>query len=101
MSWLEDPIKLVSAIVAMAGVALAWWRFREESLRRSEVLDWANQSIACLESLVIACILLPKAEDLESGIKVREGCNSRILDAAFDSAVLVERGRIFFKNQLR
>jgi hypothetical protein len=83
---------LVSALVAIAGVIFTWRKFREESLRRGEVLAWADDCIRIFENLIVAAILVDRSD-------FEEECRKRVLEAAFDAPALVERGRIFFKNQ--
>lgn len=83
-------ISVISALVGALGFLLTWWRYREESLRRGEVLSWANEAIDALEGLIISCILKTNpAFKLEA--------NQRLSKIAFESAILVERGRIFFR----
>ncbi|WP_137753035.1 hypothetical protein [Sphingopyxis sp. L1A2A] len=89
---MDDPIAIVSLVVAMLGVIFTWRKFREDSLRRGEVLTWANEAIDCLEGLVIICILM-RQKDFETE------CRNRLIAITFNSAALIEKGRIFFKNQ--
>lgn len=82
----------VSALIALVGLIFTWRKIREDSLRRNEVLDWANEVIATLEGLVLV-IFLAKREPFA------EEAKQRLAKIAFESAILVERGRIFFKNK--
>ena len=91
-SILSDPIKLVTALVTLVGLLFTFRKFREDSLRRGEVLAWADDCIRTFENLIVAAILSDRpAFDQE--------CRKRAIDAAFDAPALIERGRIFFKNQ--
>ena len=90
--WLADPIKLVTAIIALVGLIFTWRKFREDSLRRGEVLAWADQTIAALEGLVMVCILGSRPAFADES-------KTRLAKIAFDTAILTERGRIFFKNR--
>lgn len=90
----DNPIGLVSALAAALGLILTWRKLREDSLRRGEVLDWANRAITTLEGLVMVCIL-------RSYPAFKDESAKRLGQIAFDSAILVEQGRIFFKNQQR
>lgn len=92
--WLDDPLKIVTAAIALAGLAFTWRKFREESLRRSEVLAWADEAIAALQGLVMVCILRAYPAFAAEADK-------RLAAIAFDTSILVERGRIFFRNQKR
>lgn len=85
-------VSIIGALVAALAFGLAWRKYREDSLRRGEVLTWANEVIAALEGLVIACIAgSHKSFEAEAG--------KRLAGIAFDSAILIERGRLFFRNQ--
>lgn len=88
-------VSTIGALVAASGLALAWRRYREESLRRGDVLTRANEAIAVLEGLVIACIVgTDKSFAAEA--------NKRLASFAFDSAILVERvGCSFAINPIR
>jgi hypothetical protein len=82
-----------SAILGVIGLITGWIKWRDAQLRKSEVLAWSNQGIANLETLVLICRLgndLYEARDLE--MKLQEVCVT--------AAILVEQGRLFFKNQL-
>ena len=99
MSSTKDAIFTPAVFVSLAGVAVAaiglyftLRNYREASLRRGEVVIWATEAITVLEGLVLACILLPMPAFAEEA-------RTRLAKIAFDSAILVERGRIFFKNK--
>ena len=91
-TFVVDPLALISAIVAIVGVLLTWRKFREDSLRRGEVLEWSNDCIETFESFIVASILFDRPDFAAQS-------RSRIVDVAFAAPALVERGRIFFKNQ--
>ncbi len=80
--------------LGLFGALLTWRQFREDSLRRNEVLAWADEGIACLETLVVTCLLKDRPD---FAVQVRR----KLLMVVFDSAILVERGRLFFKNRGR
>jgi hypothetical protein len=90
---LETLLKVLSAIFATIGFFFTLRRAREDSLRRSEVMAWANQSIAVLKSLALICAMQRDGRHPETVEKKR-------LEIIFDSAILVEKGRLFFKNQV-
>ena len=76
----------------MIGLITGWAKWRDAQLRRSEVLVWSNQGIAAMETLVLACSLGSSIYDpAELDKKLKELCVT--------SAILVEQGRLFFKNQ--
>lgn len=82
-----------SALVGIAGLFAAWRQARESALRREDVLSWANEVIRSLESLLLVCIL--RDPPLEVSV-----AKSKLTEIIFDTAVLVERGRLFFKNEI-
>ena len=89
---LSDPIKIITALIALFGLAFTWRKFREDSLRRGEVLAWADDCIMTFENLIVGAILFDQPV-------FKEESRKRIIDAAFEAPALIERGRIFFKNQ--
>jgi hypothetical protein len=91
-SILSDPLKLIAALIGVITFLLTLRRFREDSLRRGDVLSWAEDCIRTFENLIVATTLFHRAE-------FKEECRRRVIDATFDAPTLLERGRIFFKNQ--
>jgi hypothetical protein len=91
-STLANPILLVPPLAAVIGILFTWKKFRDDSLRRGDVLAWADDCITAFENVIVAAILFDRPA-------FKEECLKRLIDAAFDSAALIERGRIFFKNQ--
>jgi len=69
----------------------SWAKKRESALRRGEVSAWANEVIAALESLLLLTML---KEAQLSAIAAK----SKLTEVIFNTAILVERGRMFFKN---
>jgi hypothetical protein len=88
---------IVSAFVATAtlfvGLFVVWINRRESTLRRGEVLAWANEVICALEGLLLVCIL----DDSRLNAAVAK---SKLTEVIFSTATLVERGRMFFKNEV-
>jgi hypothetical protein len=84
---------IVSAFVATAGLLIGWKSFREAALRRGEVLSWASEVICALQSLLLICTL--KKSQLEA-----ESIKRRLEEIIFNTSILVERGRLFFRNQV-
>lgn len=68
-------------------------RTQAEDLRLDEVSAWAKESIATMQSLVVALRLDERAV---SNVARR----AKVLDAAFQTSVLIETGRLYFKNQI-
>jgi hypothetical protein len=83
---------IVSAILAIVGLYFVWRSQREAQLRRGEVLEWANESISVMQTLVLK--LNPRSSDaVDPNQPDKEIANLAIL-----ASVLAERGRMFFKN---
>lgn len=89
-SWSTDFISVLGIAVPLI-VGVFGWRRRE--LRREEVLAWASQAIDSLETVVLLCIHMPPGVDASA-------YSSRRDNALFEIPCLVERGRMFFKNQV-
>jgi hypothetical protein len=84
---------IISAFVAVLGVFLAWRKSRESALRRGDVLAWANEVIRELETLLLICVL--KGAQLEPIT-----AKTKLTEVLFNTAILIERGRLFFRNQV-
>jgi hypothetical protein len=93
----ETIAPVVSAFIATASflvtLFVVWMQRRESALRRGEVLAWANEVICALESLLLVSML--KAPQLDAS-----AANSKLSEVIFNTAILVERGRVFFKNKV-
>jgi len=84
---------VVSAFVALIGILVAWRKARESALRKEDVHSWSNDVIRNLQSLVLVCqrpngSLSPDAE------------RAKLLDIFFETSVLAEQGRLFFRNEV-
>ena len=92
----DNIATIASAFVGIAslsaGIVIAWKQFREVALRKGDVLAWYNDVISTLESLFLITILIDKQLDADE-------TKSKISDIIFNTAILVERGRMFFKNE--
>ena len=88
-------IDSLSLLITAAGVPIAalvfWWQRREAMLRKSEVLAWSNEVISALSSLWIICRLRTSAWETPE-------VTVRMNNILFDTSILIERGRLFFKN---
>jgi len=94
---LEAISTAASAIVALAAIFItsffAWRPWRDAIFRRPEVLTWANEVIKSLQSLSLICSLTESALDIKTA-------TTKLAEIIFDTSVLVERGRLFFKNEV-
>jgi hypothetical protein len=87
-------VPIMSALIAFGGLFIAWRQSRESALRRADVLAWANEVIRTLQSLLLICVL----DEDEVDAATRKTMLTQII---FDTSVLVERGRLFFRNEVR
>ena len=83
---------IVSALVAVLGLYVNWRTAREAALRRGDVLQWANRVIESLQTLCLLCTL-------EDGSPALEERQAKLAQIIFATSVLVEQGRMFFKNR--
>lgn len=81
----------ISAFVASCGALLVWLQWRERRLRQDDVLKWANEVIRAQQTLYLVLYL----GDSTFTAAERRSTLARI---AVDTSVLVEQGRLFFKN---
>ncbi len=92
MTWAAGAA-LLSALVAVGGLFIGWRNSREAALRRGDVLVWANEVIHELQTLLLVCIL--KEPELDEA-----NAKEKLLGVIFNSSILIERGRLFFKNEV-
>jgi hypothetical protein len=85
-----------AAIIAAIAVLIAYGQWRETQkqsrLRRDEVHGWADEVIDQLQTVLLATVHTPPLQS-------EEDCLQRMRIAAFKLPVLIERGRLFFKNK--
>jgi hypothetical protein len=88
---MEAVAATVSAILAAFALFAGWRSSRKSELRREDVANWADESIAALQTLLLICIHGdPPIPALEA--------EKRRADLLFQTSILVERGRMFFRN---
>jgi hypothetical protein len=88
---LQAVAGFVSAMIAAIAALLVWLQWRERRLRQDDVLDWANQVIRAQQTLYLVLFLGDSAFD-------RATAKSMLAKLALDTSVLVEQGRLFFRN---
>jgi hypothetical protein len=81
----------ISAFVAACALTVGWLQWRERRLRQDDVLKWANEVIRAQQTLHLMLYLGDSAFD-------RETIRTTLAKLAVDTSVLVEQGRLFFKN---
>jgi hypothetical protein len=79
-------VSVLLGALALLGTYRSW---RKRELRRDDVLAWGSEAIAALQSLLLICL------DEEHGTGAS---NPRLEWIRFNSSILVERGRLFFRN---
>jgi len=80
-----------SAFIGAVAAMLVWLQWRERRLRQDDVLKWSNEVIGNLQTLFLTLFLG------DSGFTAAEAKALRS-KVALDTSVLVEQGRLFFKN---
>jgi len=80
-------------MLTVFGFFVAWIRWRRSELRRDEVLRWADECIEALQTLLLISLLKgpPLTEEKLDEIRLK---------IIFDTSTLIERGRLFFKNEV-
>lgn len=81
----------ISAIVAICTAAMVWMQWQERRLRQDDVLKWANEVIRAQQSLYVTLFLGDSLYDHQTA-------RHALVRIAVDTSVLVEQGRLFFKN---
>ena len=94
-AWFSTNKDLAAIVLTVVGLLVTWgvtWKaHREGELRRDEVLAWADEAITAMQTLVLLCLLDPK----------QKPDPARLADVTFATSILVERGRLFFRNRRR
>jgi hypothetical protein len=83
---------VVSAFGALIGLVFAWRRAREAALRKEDVHTWSNNVIRNLQSLVLVCQRRNRSLSADAE-------RTKLVDIFFETSVLAEQGRLFFKNE--
>ena len=81
----------ISAFVASCGALLVWLQWRERRLRQDDVLKWANEVIRAQQTLYLTLFLGDSTFTADER-------RSTLAKIAVDTSVLVEQGRLFFRN---
>ena len=81
----------ISAFVGACALTIGWLQWRERRLRQDDVLKWALEVIRAQQTLYLTLFLGDSAFD-------RQTIRSTLSRLAVDTSVLVEQGRLFFKN---
>ena len=81
----------ISAFVAICTATMVWMQWQERRLRQDDVLKWALEVIRAQQALYVTLYL---GDSLADGQTTRQ----TLARIAVDTSVLVEQGRLFFKN---
>lgn len=84
----------ISALISAIAIAFAFYQFRRSQYRTDKVADWANDGIDALQRLNI--LISDKG-----GIVTEEEKRRQISEICMRTSVLVEMGRLFFKNEIK
>ena len=88
---LNTIVAVVSAALTAVALVASWQSWRRSELRRDDVLGWANDAIAAMQTvrLVTSCNRMAMTQE-EARLELK-----RLM---VETSVLVERGRLFFRN---
>ncbi len=84
-------VGLLSAAIAATAALMVWLQWRERRLRQDDVLRWANEVIRAQQTLHLLLFLG------DAGFGKAEA-RALLAKLAVDLSVLVEQGRLFFRN---
>jgi hypothetical protein len=88
-----EALSLVVAVLVAAFGYVTWYvKRREEGLRYSDVLAWSNQAISAMQTLQLIC------KYGESYYSTSE-LDAKLKELGFTTSILIEQGRMFFRNQ--
>lgn len=88
---LDAIAAIVSAVLTAVALYASWRSWRRSELRRDDVLEWADRAIAALQSLRLITGSLRAHLDPEDA-------RERLVELAIETSILIEQGRLFFRN---
>jgi hypothetical protein len=91
---IEIAVAVVSVVIAAGGFGVALMQWRETGRRKAEVHSWVDKSLDCLCELRLVTDENRKFLSDEQNIE-------RINSLYIDTSTLVEKGRIFFCNEIK
>ena len=88
----DTLISAAGLLLAIVGTYAAWATARRNELRKNEVLAWVNEAITSLQTTALLAHpdWFPMPEDVR---------NEKMRAESIKASVLVERGRMFFRNK--
>jgi len=81
----------ISAFVGACALTVGWLQWQERRLRQDDVLKWAHEVIRAQQTLYLTLFL-------GDGMFDRQAARATLAKVAVDTSVLVEQGRLFFRN---
>ncbi|WP_095200959.1 hypothetical protein [Mesorhizobium carmichaelinearum] len=90
---MEAYATLASAILSALAIFVAWSQFKKGEYRIDHVTSWSNDSISNLQEIYL--VISASAEITNEKQK-----RDRLTELCINSSILIEKGRIFFKNQV-
>lgn len=93
----QTVAEIAGPFLTAGGLLAGWLKWRDTSLRRDDVRAWAVDTIKELQSLFLVCLL--DGREVGAGMLDATAADAKLTEIAFNTAVLVERGRLFFKNR--
>ena len=102
---LNELALIISVLVGVSTLIGAWLKIKQSEAQRAEaelrlkdVFDWSNDVIATLAALRM-CILKSLYQDQAADAqKVSQSIRTDLEKIALDSSILIDRGRLFFRN---
>lgn len=88
---LDAIAAIVSAVLTAVALYASWRSWRRSELRRDDVLEWANRAIAALQNVRLISGTIRAHLDPEDA-------RQRMIELAVETSILVEQGRLFFRN---
>ncbi|MFA6113225.1 MAG: hypothetical protein WC729_04515 [Sphingomonas sp.] len=89
----DSASTLISSVIAALALLILWIQHRKTELRKDDVLRWASNAIESLQKLYVATTI--KDEIIPDAI-----ISEIIIKSMFETSVLIEQGRLFFRNQI-
>lgn len=90
---MEAYAAVASAVLSALAIFVAWSQFKKGEYRIDHVTAWSNDVISNLQELYL--IISTPTEIISEKQK-----GERLVELCFNSSILIEKGRIFFKNQI-
>jgi hypothetical protein len=84
---------LMALFIGSMTLLITWKRWRQDQLRKNEVLSWADECVDVLQSIFLVSHTHKKFLNEGELRKIR-------FELSIKTSVLIERGRFFFRNEV-